>query len=238
MLLTYPWHSKVWLLGCITNTGHAKRLLYKGQEAISANKLGNAADYFARAAQAARRAKDKHLEMTAVYAAAMVAEAQFNIPRADEYITYAATIAEPLAAEGDAKAEDVLHEKERIRELIVQHIVESKLKCIRVGRSLANALADAHGDDLDAREDQAALRLLDEAQAAINEALGYRHWLTAVVLGSRATYSDGADAVRMLQQAHCIALEYPTKAGFVLKGIQAKLREMGEDGEGWKLASV
>lgn len=238
MLVNYPWHSKVWLLGCITNGGAAKRLLYKGEIALNLNKLGKASNYFARAAHYARRAKSKHLEMTAVYAAALVAEAQQLMERANQYISYAATLAEPFANDGDEKAEQVLVEKERIRELMVMQFVESKLKCARIAGRLVDALTDADEIGYRAPESVNDNKLYREAQEAINTQLGYRHWLTALVMATMAMDAGSDECVSMLQRAYHIALEYPQKANFVLRGIRAKLKDLGADGEDWKLCAT
>lgn len=230
MLLKYSWHSKLPILGCFTAESRVLRLLYKGENAVSSNDLTGARCYFGDAAIKARKNGLIRLEMIAMYAAALAAEGQELIPMAEQYMDYAAGLSERLPAE-DPMVEAVRCERERLTEQVVRREVESKLRVARFAfRIVEAARAEERGyDDNEPVFDAAPF---DAALSLVATRLGYRHWLTALVLCTMAdNCSDYSQSLTLYKRARFIALEYPQKAAPLLAELNKRCAELDGDSD-------
>lgn len=220
--MNYPWHSKLPLVGCFTAEGRALRNLYKGEKALRSNRLYDARCFFQAATQIARSNGFKWLEMVALHGQATAMEAQSLPELAVKELDSAVALSDGLDQE-DPAVEAVRCKRERVVEqLMLRHVVSR----LRIGR-LAMALVDhlnQHGYDLN--EQPAVSNLHDELVMQVSARLGYRHWLTAMILHEAACNSDDySQRLELNSRAYQIALEFPEKAAPLLQSIKEGLAE-------------
>ncbi len=226
MLLNYPWHSKVPVLGCFTSHGRILRSLYKGEVALGANHLYRARCHFAAAAVGARRNGQLQLEMLAKYAAGLVAEAQELPDLAAKYLDDAVQLCEQLPE--DDLVEKVRGERERVTEQLLIRKVDSKLRSARIACAMVEVLEEE--GSMGYGETPSFNNLYGEALEEISQRLGYRHWLTAAVFMAMANNSDDYSAkLDLYRKAYHIAREFPDSAKHVLEALRANCQELDQE---------